>query len=64
MSRRLPTTHSVQSVAPIVLLGVALVFLLVKDVPPQSKDIVVAIVSGLLGFLSRTSKTGGGEGKP
>lgn len=51
----IPNTRSVVSVAPIVLLGLALIFLLWKELPTGNEQIVTAIVSGLLGYLSRPS---------
>lgn len=50
---RSPQTHSIVSVAPIGILGGALIALLIWPIPGTNKDIVMAIVSGLLGFLSR-----------
>ena len=49
----IPNTHSVTSVAPIALLGVALVALLFFEVPAPNKELLTAIISGLLGYLSR-----------
>lgn len=54
----MPNTKSVATVAPIVLLGGALLLLLLHPVPVGNRDLVVAIVSGLLGYLVHPVKHG------
>ena len=54
----IPTTSSVTSVAPIVVLGVVLVLLFWLPIPPTNHDIALTVVSGLLGYLSRGEKSG------
>lgn len=49
----IPNTKSIVSVAPIIVLASALLAMLFFPVPTPNKDMVMAIVSGLLGFLSR-----------
>lgn len=49
----IPTTSSVTSVAPIVVLGVVLGLLFFFPLPDVNRDIALSIVSGLLGFLAR-----------
>lgn len=51
------TTKSILHVAPVGLLGFALAVLLFMPVPVPNKELVTAIVSGLLGFLSRPTTT-------
>ena len=54
---KLLNTRSITHVAPILLLGLALLVLLFSPVPVPNKEIVMSIVSGLLGFLSRPTTT-------
>lgn len=46
-------TRSISTVAPIGLLGMALMFLLWHPLPEPNRDLVNLILAGLLGFLSR-----------
>lgn len=49
-------TLSFQTIAPIALLGIALVVLLFAEVPKGNENLVNIIVAGLLGFLARGDK--------
>lgn len=56
------TTKSIISIAPIIVLATALLAMLFYPVPSPNKDMVMAIVSGLLGFLSRPAPPHKDEG--
>lgn len=47
------STSSIQTLAPLVVLGVVLVLLLFFAIPSPNKEIAMTIVAGLLGYLSK-----------
>jgi hypothetical protein len=49
------TVKSLQSAAPIVLLGIALVALLTHPAPGPNRDLLNIIIGGLLGHLQRSN---------
>lgn len=58
----MPNTQSVTAVAPILVLGLILAGLLFHEIPAPNKEIMLTIVSGLLGYLSRGERHSG-DGK-
>lgn len=54
---KFPNTRSISHVAPIGLLGMTLLAMLFHEIPASNREIVTAIVAGLLGFLSRPTST-------
>lgn len=49
-----PTTKSIESVAPVAIIGATLLFLLWHPVPGENRDFVNVILAGLLGYLSKS----------
>lgn len=52
----MPTASNVMAAIPVAILGIALGLLIFFTVPPTNHDFVVAIISGLLGYLVRPEK--------
>lgn len=49
-------TERTLNCAPLLILGVTLVILLWAEIPAGNKDVIVAIVSGLLGYMAKDQK--------
>jgi hypothetical protein len=49
----MPNTNSVATVAPILVLALVLGLLIFFPIPVPNRDVVMTIVAGLLGYLSR-----------
>lgn len=50
----MPTTKAIESVAPLLIIGGALAVLLVHAIPVENRELATAILSGLLGYLSKS----------
>jgi len=47
-------TKSIESVAPLLIIGGALGALLFHGIPTENRELATAILSGLLGYLSKS----------
>ncbi len=50
----MPTTKAIESVAPLLIIGGALGAMLFHAIPVENRELATAILSGLLGYLSKS----------
>lgn len=50
---KLPCANAIERVLPLLILGAAALIMLFQDIPQSNRDLVMQIIAGILGFLSK-----------